>query len=260
MISPKVFERLAVLAALAVISGCFNPALNDGQFACGDGQSCPADFMCVRGECRRANDVPDANAVEVDATSTDAEVGLLDAKAVDAKPSNTDASSFAGRWININGPSYTGVDYPGDWESDNGSGDTCSGSNYDAGAVEIYGTVDDLLFGHAVFQGSGNDINCFVGNIPDGTYTLTLLLGEVWIGPTCPGGGGVGSRVFNVYSEGNLLESDVDIYAAGGCIVSETTAQPIIKQYTVAVSGGGLGLFLEHVSGSGPLINAISIQ
>ena len=109
-------------------------------------------------------------------------------------------------------------------------------------------------------EDAGNNLTCMIA-IANGTYTVTLLFAEVWFGPAgCAGGGGVGSRVFNIYLEGNSVETDVDIYAEGGCVASgDTNSNPIAKEYTVTVSDGELRIGLQAVSG-GPLISAISVE
>ena len=48
----------------------------------------------------------------------------------------------------------------------------------------------------------------------DGRYTVTLRFAETWFGFGKPGGGGVGSRVFDVYSNGIALLRNFDIFRA----------------------------------------------
>jgi len=259
--------QAAVFAGLVVgsITGCFNPGLADGQFACDENLSCPVDFTCVSGSCRRSGDTQDAAAdareffdaaVDADPDEPDAEAGLADA----AKP-GADASGFTAVYLNINGPLVNGIDFPGAWASDNGTGDACNGQENTYGGG-ISGTVDDELFRHLVFETTGNDFSCSIPNIPDGSYTVTLLWGEVFFGSECAGGGGVGSRVFSVYAEASLKVSALDVYnEGGGCVAASMTAQPVVRQFTVTVSDGSLDLSFEVISGQGgPFISAISIE
>jgi hypothetical protein len=51
---------------------------------------------------------------------------------------------------------------------------------------------------------------------PKSRYTVTLRFNESWFGPGRPGGGGVGSRVFDVYSGGRTLLHRFDIYKEAG--------------------------------------------
>lgn len=50
----------------------------------------------------------------------------------------------------------------------------------------------------------------------EGRYTVTLKFAETWFGPGRPGGGGVGSRTFNVYCNGIALLRNFDIFRAAG--------------------------------------------
>lgn len=52
--------------------------------------------------------------------------------------------------------------------------------------------------------------------VADGRYTLTLLFSETWFGPGKPGGGGAGSRIFDVYSNGIALLRNFDVFRAAG--------------------------------------------
>ncbi|HYO82486.1 MAG TPA: malectin domain-containing carbohydrate-binding protein [Bryobacteraceae bacterium] len=51
---------------------------------------------------------------------------------------------------------------------------------------------------------------------PNGRYSVTLYFAERWFGPTRPGGGGEGSRVFDVYCNGRTLLRAFDVYKAAG--------------------------------------------
>ncbi|MGD0098094.1 MAG: malectin domain-containing carbohydrate-binding protein [Terracidiphilus sp.] len=55
-----------------------------------------------------------------------------------------------------------------------------------------------------------------------GTYTLMLHFTEFYFGPNSPGGGGNGSRIFNVMCNGVLLLKHFDIYGEAGALHSVT--------------------------------------
>jgi hypothetical protein len=52
--------------------------------------------------------------------------------------------------------------------------------------------------------------------VAQGTYKLTLGFVETWWGQSNPGGGGAGSRVFHVYSNGGALLENFDILKESG--------------------------------------------
>jgi hypothetical protein len=53
---------------------------------------------------------------------------------------------------------------------------------------------------------------------PRSRYTVALHFVEFYFGPKAPGGGGVGSRVFNVMCNGVLLLGDFDIFKEAGTL------------------------------------------
>lgn len=59
---------------------------------------------------------------------------------------------------------------------------------------------------------------------PRGRYTVILHFAEFYFGPQLEGGGGVGSRVFNVFCNGQTLLEDFDIFKEAGSlrVVSKT--------------------------------------
>lgn len=78
----------------------------------------------------------------------------------------------------------------------------------------VTGTPDPDLFGAERF-------GHFTYAIPVDTrdrYTLVLHFAELYFGPGTRGGGGVGSRVFNVYCNGQTLLHDFDIYKEAGSL------------------------------------------
>jgi hypothetical protein len=52
--------------------------------------------------------------------------------------------------------------------------------------------------------------------VPPGTYTVTLYMAERWVGPNMPGGGGTGSRLFDILCNGVALVRDFDILTRAG--------------------------------------------
>jgi len=52
--------------------------------------------------------------------------------------------------------------------------------------------------------------------VADGRYNVTLRLAESWFGPGQPGGGGPGSRVFDLYCNGVGLLRNFDLFLAAG--------------------------------------------
>ena len=75
----------------------------------------------------------------------------------------------------------------------------------------VSNTPDPEMFGAERF---GN----FTYSIPvvEGRYTVNLRFAESWFGPGRPGGGGPGSRVFDVYCNGIALLRNFDIFRAAG--------------------------------------------
>ncbi|HTQ56663.1 MAG TPA: malectin domain-containing carbohydrate-binding protein [Bryobacteraceae bacterium] len=52
--------------------------------------------------------------------------------------------------------------------------------------------------------------------VADGRYTVTLKFAETWFGPGKPGGGGAGSRIFDVFCNGAALLRNFDVFRAAG--------------------------------------------
>jgi hypothetical protein len=86
----------------------------------------------------------------------------------------------------------------------------------------VSGTEDPELFGAERF-------GHFSYAIPvdrRGRYTVVLHFAEFYHGPQLPGGGGVGSRLFHVFCNGQTLLRDFDIYKEAGSlrVVTKTFA------------------------------------
>jgi hypothetical protein len=77
--------------------------------------------------------------------------------------------------------------------------------------VHVRGAADPGIY-------RGERYGNFTYTIPvaSGRHTIRLHFAETYFGPTKPGGGGVGSRVFDVYCNGVALLRAFDIYKAAG--------------------------------------------
>jgi hypothetical protein len=103
---------------------------------------------------------------------------------------------LVGRW-NIDGPTYVGVEYPGTWIAAPVPG--ICGPYPSEPVGPLHGTSDTPLFEGEVY---GNPAICAAGSgLAPGMYRVSLLFAEIYWGPGCPGGGGVGSRVFDIVLE-----------------------------------------------------------
>jgi Malectin domain len=143
----------------------------------------------------------------------------------------------------IDGPTYVGVDYAGTWTASPVPG-TCGPYAYQA-AASLHGTPDAPLF---VGEAYGNPMTCSVGaGLAPGTYRVRLYFAETYWGPGCPGGGGIGSRVFDIVLEGTTVLRNFDVFAAsGGCLASTTSdaGVPIARTFDIPVSDGTLDISL----------------
>ncbi len=93
------------------------------------------------------------------------------------------------------------------WSADEACGGTLV-SRWDAASG---GHADPNLF-------SGERYGAFTYSIPaaQGKYHAILRFCENWFGPDRPGGGGLGSRVFDVFLNGRPVVRGLDIYARAG--------------------------------------------
>jgi hypothetical protein len=87
----------------------------------------------------------------------------------------------------------------------------------------VSGTEDPELFG-------AERIGRFSYVIPvdrRGRYTVVLYFAEMYHGPRLPGGGGPGSRIFNVFCNGQALLRNLDIYKEAGSlrVIKKTFSQ-----------------------------------
>jgi malectin (di-glucose binding ER protein) len=93
------------------------------------------------------------------------------------------------------------------WEPDRyaNGGRTVKRSN------EVAGTTAPQLFAGERF---GN--LTYTIPVPPGRYGIRLYMAEQWVGPDMPGGGGVGSRIFDILCNGVVLARDFDIFKRAG--------------------------------------------
>jgi hypothetical protein len=153
------------------------------------------------------------------------------------------------RQINFNGPEYNGGPlgaYAGLWEADVGH----CGQAGPASVPSIQATGSDPLFLGELF---GAPLQCEVRGPADqpwpiGAYEVTLYFAETYFGAGCMGGGGLGSRIFSVDTEGIRQATDLDVFKeGGGCLASTATAKgahPIQRTFQVMVVDGSVSLKL----------------
>ena len=111
--------------------------------------------------------------------------------------------------------SYT--DHDGNlWSPDN----YYLGGYVSAKSDDVTGTEDPDLYSGERY---GN-FSYAIPVVPGDSYTLTLHFAERYFGQNAPGGGGVGSRVFRVLCNGQILLNNFDIYKQAGSFhaLSET--------------------------------------
>lgn len=85
------------------------------------------------------------------------------------------------------------------------------GGRYNAVHRDVSGADDPRLF-RVVHYGHFS----YAIPLDKGSYSATLYFAETFFGPHNPGGGGVGSRVFDVTCNGRILLSKFDIFAEAG--------------------------------------------
>jgi hypothetical protein len=143
----------------------------------------------------------------------------------------------------LNGPDYTGVDYPGFWKGWPVS-TTCGPYGYGT-SQPLHGTNDAPLFRNEI---NGNPVTCTIGAaLAVGSYRVRLYFAEIVFGPGCSAQGGVGSRVFDIVLEGTTVLRNFDIFAESeGCLASTTSNSgvPVVKTFDVTVSDGTLDISL----------------
>lgn len=147
---------------------------------------------------------------------------------------------------------YTGIDYPGVWKASPVPSGGCGPSAYKAEAP--LHVADAPLFEGEVY---GNPMTCALGSmLAQGTYRVTLYFAEIYFGPKCPGGGGKGSRVFDVYLEGQKMISNLDVFTvSGGCLADSNSdaGLPIVRSIDVPITDGVLDITMIASADNGML-------
>ncbi len=166
-----------------------------------------------------------------------------------------DADRFAIR-INVAGPAYTGVDYPGSWAADPGAGGICGGNQFDSPTPTINGTSDSPLFVNQMFA---TNLTCTIGGVPAGTYSVKLLFAELRLGGA-PCTGPVGQdRIFDIEIEGTTVMPALDVTSfGGGCAAQGGSGHAFGVSFTVDVLDGTFDL-AENASMGAAAINAIEL-
>jgi hypothetical protein len=178
-----------------------------------------------------------------------------DAQAVSADAAIDAAVPVFVAAYNIGGLAYTGTEFAGTWDTDPGG--VCTGSPWTEN-IDVTGTVDDPLFQRYRYGGT---IDCALGtNLPAATYEITLLFGEVYMGPGCPSPGG--TRVFDVSIEGTLVEDNLNTLTAGGCCNpnAPNPGHPFSRVYTREVTDGTVDIALRAESQSQAMISAVMLR
>jgi hypothetical protein len=185
-------------------------------------------------------------AVDVDASTA------VDAAAPEdaARDATTDGGVRVLRW-NIGGPAYAGsATLPGPWAAGGSGVGPCMGSPFST-TDPIRNTTDDVLFQTELF---GAPLACTVPGLAAGRYRVRLLFAEIYFGAGCAGGGGTGSRVFDIRLEGTTVLAGLDVHAVAGCAAGTvTTASPIARTFEVEVDDGALDISLQPTANNGKL-------
>ena len=144
--------------------------------------------------------------------------------------------------INVGGGSY--VDTLGrTWVADSGF---TGGSTYDAG-IAIANTADDVLYQFERYGSFAYDLPLATA----GCYNVELHFAEIWFGVF--GGGGDGSRIFDVLLEGSVAIDDIDIHALVG------PAAATSQDFDIMVTDGSLDIDVAAVV-ENPKLSAIAIN
>jgi len=138
-----------------------------------------------------------------------------------------------------------------EWCVDLGAMD--GGSYTNSSLTQIAGTDNDELY---LTERSGSSQHpTFFGyriGVPDGLYRVRMHFSEIYWGTPGGGGGGVGSRLFDVTLEDQLVLDDYDIFADVG------SATAVVHTFDVAVTDGAVDIDL-HSSADRPKISGLEI-
>jgi len=138
------------------------------------------------------------------------------------------ASGSQAQLLAINAGGGTVGSFAADTDYSGGSTDTVTS------AITTSGVTSPAP--QAVYQSErwGNFTYTLPGFTPGGSYTLRLHFAETYYGPGQPGGGGTGSRQFNVAINGTPVLNNFDIFAAaGGADIA------LVKSYPATADASG---------------------
>jgi chitodextrinase len=144
--------------------------------------------------------------------------------------------------VNVGGGAYT--DNQGNrWAADYG---------YNTGRVagttaQIAGTINDTLYQSNRWDPNRSPELEYAFDVADGSYLIILHFAETWMGAF-----GTGLRIFDIQIEGQLVESNLDMYSEVGANKAFTISQAIV------VKDGQINIRFLHAV-EDPQVNAIEI-
>jgi len=238
--------RLVVLVGGFAV-GCYAPQIHEGA-PCGDNGACPNEQRCIGGFCV----VP--GPADADSRDGGGSTDATDAPA-DGTPVMRDGALAAIR-IDIDGAAYSGVDYPGAWAADPGTGGICNGMTFASPTTTVNGTNDSTLFIGQMYNGT---LTCTVPNVPAGTYKVTLLFAELRLGASPCTASSPPARIFDIALEGTTVATAFNMTATGGgCAASGGPGHAFSETYTIDVTDGALDV-VETASQGAAALNAIEL-
>lgn len=183
-----------------------------------------------------------------------------DPNAPDADPTQPDSGPGIEFRVNVAGGAFTGIDLPGAWAADGGE---CDGLVAATVAGDILNTADDPLYRDFEYSDLGATITCSIGTgLAGGDYEVMLVFGEAWFGSGCPGGGGVGSRNFDIVIEGVTVESNLDTLVETNCIHPDSTTpgMPLTRTFDANVTDGSVTIQLVGNGTAQSVISGIQVR
>jgi len=145
-----------------------------------------------------------------------------------SNPANATPSNLPAALLSVNAGGGSVGNFAADEFSQGGTTDS------QTGAINTSGVTNPAP--QAVYQSErwGNFTYTLPGFTPGGPYTIRLHFAETFYGPGMPGGGGAGTRQFNVAVNGTQVLTNFDIFAAaGGADIA------IAKTYSATADGNG---------------------